>query len=292
MRRLVLRLVSAAAVLLTLAACADSPTSPDREQAPEGASRTTAVADTGDHQAPSCCETVIVIVPGPDDPPECDPWTSLTWCTSGGDCMTSTPSASTDDDATKAGSTGCPGGGGTPIGGSPVPPPPPPPPPGDGDGTTCDPQLDPNCYKPLTKLDSMTIATALAQYLRAPASIPDATARQQCENMRNAFNNVYAMGRVYRGATTTMPGDPGIVPHTGAWDPNTQKMHVDPKYLDRAATGNAAAMRELLDTLLHEGAHVLMMQHPNGYTSTPWGPVFSDPYFNLLSPGTNSCIAW
>ena len=295
MRQFVVRLTGFVAVLLALGACADSPTLVDERRAPERPAESTAAADTTDeYQAPACCETVVVTVPGPGTPaPPCDPYTSLTWCAgSGGDCMTSIPSGDPDADpiAPKAGSTGCQiGGGGTPIGGGgslgggTAPPP--------GDGSTCDPRTDPACYQPLTRTDSATIANAFA-YLRAPASIPDATARQECENMHNAFNSLYANGMVFRGGSTTMAGDPNIEPHTGAYDGNTGKMHIDPAYLDRAALGSADALRELLDTMLHEGAHALMFKHPNGYTSTPWGPVFSDPYFNLLSPGTNSCLTW
>jgi hypothetical protein len=77
-------------------------------------------------------------------------------------------------------------------------------------------------------VDSAAIAVALSQYLRPLSQIPDATARQECENMRNALNVLYANGRVFRGASTTIAGDPGIVPHTGAYDPNTERMHIDP----------------------------------------------------------------
>lgn len=110
--------------------------------------------------------------------------------------------------------------------------------------------------------------------------------------MVNAFNTLYTNGRVFRGAYTTMPGDPGAVPHTGAYDRNGGKMHVDPRYLDRAARGEAAALRELLDTSLHESAHALYFDHPNGFVTTQWGPVYGDPYFDLLSPGANSCLVW
>lgn len=292
MRQFAIRLAGIVSLLLALGACADGPTLLDAPRAPDRSAKSTAAADTEDHQAPACCETVIVVVPGPDAPPPCDPWTSLSWCagTGGGDCMTGAPAGDPGPDvlAPAAGSTGCPGGGGGPGGGTPFPPPPP----GEGDGSPCDPRSDPSCYKPLTGLDSATIANALARYLRAPAAIPDPTARQQCENMHNAFNSLYANGRVFRGGSTTTAGDSNIEPHTGAYDGNTGKMHIDPLYLDRAALGTPEALRELLDTMLHEGAHALMFKHPNGYTSTPWGPVFSDPYFNLLSPGTNSCLVW
>ncbi len=270
--------------ILLAAACSDAPTAPTTDAvSPAGPSSTFIL------------EPLIVVG-------KCDPIMSIDWCggsnPGGGDCMTSRA----DSGLQYTSGCGGGGGGGGGDGGTPSPIPPggggggsicdPLVDPACGDGSTCDPLVDPACYKPLTRVDSATIAAAFARYLRDPASIADPTARQGCETMTSAFNTLYANGRVHRGGSTTTPGDGGVVPHTGAWDPNAQKMHVDPKYLDRAALGGAAAMRELLDTLLHEAAHALNKDHPNGYVSSPWGPVFSDPYFDLLSPGARSCIAW
>lgn len=281
MRTMILRLTALLALVLGTAGCTDgsTPLTP--------ASDISAVADQ-QQTAAGCCvlDPVVVVVPG------CDPYTSLDWCQGdGGDdqCMASTPSGQTVLGCNDSGGTPgtCPtwdvscqptdGAGGTPP------------------GTTdpaCDPTVDPACHKPLTGADSAAISLALVQYLRPLSSIQDETARRQCEHMANAFDTLYRNGRVHRGAYTTMTGDPGAVPHTGAWDPNTGRMHIDPRYLDLAARGGEAALRELLDTLLHEAAHALDLDHPNGYVSSPWGPVFSDPYFNLLTVGANSCLNW
>ena len=278
--------------LLLLSACGDAPTLSGAGKTPDRTS--VVVLPDGDQQSPSCCDTLRVVAPGPET---CDPYLSLDWCQGGDPCITS---AAEDFQSL----SGCPGAGGStgggggltcptwdpacvpggPGGGSPGTPP--------DESTACDPSIDPDCYKPLTGADSTTISTALSQYLRSPSAIPDTTARQQCENMINAFNTLYTNGRIFRGAYTTESGDVGIVPHTGAYDRNTGKMHIDPAYLDRAARGDAAALRELMDTLLHESAHALYFDHPNGFVTTPWGPVYSDPYFDLLGPGENSCLVW
>lgn len=63
--------------------------------------------------------------------------------------------------------------------------------------------------------------------------------------------------------------------------------------LDAADGGDATAQREVANTALHEAAHVMGKGHPNGYTLNPAGyDVYSDPYFNLLSPGANTCIRY
>jgi hypothetical protein len=271
--------------LLLMVGCGDSVTLPKAGQA--SANLTAVAAPDEDHDAPACCDPIIVIVKGPE---ECDKYTSLSCPGAGDDCMYSRGEFETIAGCLPPG--GGPGGGGTPTCPtwdinyptcSSAPPPPTGP---------CDPTIDPGCEKPLTGADSLAIATGVAQYLRPLSAIPDATARQECENMRNALNTLYSNGYIFRGAYDTQPGDPGAVPHTGAYNPNTGRIHIDPKYLDAAATGRPAALRELMDILLHESAHALGKNHPAGYTTTLWGPVYSDPYYNRLSPGENSCLNW
>lgn len=109
--------------------------------------------------------------------------------------------------------------------------------------------------------------------------------------MLNAFNTMYSNGWIKRGAFTTTV-DTGVGLHTGAYDRERGLMHIDPKYLDLAVQGGTSAPRELADTLLHEAAHGLMFDHPNGSIPTQWGPLYSDPYFNRLAPGANSCLVW
>lgn len=70
--------------LLLMSGCADSVTLPEAEQA--SANLTAVVAPDEEHQAPACCDPIVVVVPG--GPVECDPYLVLS-C-GGDDCMSST----------------------------------------------------------------------------------------------------------------------------------------------------------------------------------------------------------
>jgi hypothetical protein len=113
MRVPLLRLAALFVVMLT-GACGDGHTLTEIEQSPPDL---TIVALGEEHQAPSCCDPVIVIVKGPE---ECDPYLTLTGCPDdGGACMASTGDAQT----TSGCLPGLPGGGTGP----------------------CDPAWDPTC---------------------------------------------------------------------------------------------------------------------------------------------------
>jgi len=100
--------------------------------------------------------------------------------------------------------------------------------------------------------------------------------------MLNQFNASYAAGNVFRGGTNTA--------HYGATYQN--RIHFDPQFLDGAAAGNATMQREIANTALHEAAHVLGYDHPNPPTFVGSQDYCTDPPFNLLSPGPNSCIRY
>lgn len=172
--------------------------------------------------------------------------------------------------------SGCIGGGGGPGGGG-----------GGGeeepsDPVNCDPQVDPDCEKPLTSTDQTAISNALASYVRPAAEIQDTTARRQCQEMMNQFNSALAGGTVFRGGSNTR--------HYGAMYNN--RIHFDPQFLDAAAQGDATAQRQIANTALHESAHVLGFNHPAGATWVGTQDYYSDAPFHLLSPGPNSCIRY
>lgn len=150
----------------------------------------------------------------------------------------------------------------------------------------CDPTLDPDCEQPLTAADTAMIRLALRNYLRAPSAIPDTTARRQCEEMRRQFEASLAAGRVFRGGSNSTGDDA----HYGAT--YRQRIHFDPWLLDGANNGNLDDRREVVNTALHEAAHTLNKHH---YTEPSWVggyDVYTEPYFNLLSPGPNTCVVY
>lgn len=153
----------------------------------------------------------------------------------------------------------------------------------------CDPSVDPDCYVPLTDGDKAAVQNSINTYTRKGSEFTDQVAMAECAALVAGFEKAYAEGRVFRGATETLPSDHGIEPHTGAYDPVTKFIHFDPSYLDRAATGDEASMRDLANTALHEAAHSLGYDH-GASVMTMWGPLYSEQYFNRLSPGSNSCI--
>lgn len=125
MRRLMLRLSVLAGVVLTLGACADSPTQADQQRAPDLA------APPQDEQvAPQGCVIDGLCVLPPISGGWCDPYEELDWSCDddgGGECMTSVGDPTDPEGATTV--QGCPGGGGGGGGGTA-------PPPGGDPGTT------------------------------------------------------------------------------------------------------------------------------------------------------------
>jgi hypothetical protein len=126
MRNLVLRLAAIAGVVLTLGACADSPTQAGRQRTPDLA------APAQDEQvAPQGCVIDGLCVLPPISGGSCDPYEELDGSCDDNDCMTSVgeptePNRGTTVQSCPGGGGGDPGGGGTP-----------PPPPGDDPGTIC-----------------------------------------------------------------------------------------------------------------------------------------------------------
>lgn len=146
--------------------------------------------------------------------------------------------------------------------------------------TVCDPQTDPNCEKPLTSTDSITILKAIRDYVRPDTAIADTTKRRKCKEMLDAFRTTFAKNDVFRGGSNTTGEDA----HFGM--EFRSRIHFDPWLLNRAAGGDTIALRELANTALHEAAHVIDKDHPNGETNG----IYTDEPFNLLPPGPNACI--
>lgn len=165
------------------------------------------------------------------------------------------------------------------------------PPPPDAASEPCDPVQDPTCEQPLKPEDRTLLVNVLKKYRRPDSAFTDPGKRAQCAEMQDRFALLLDGSKVFRGSTTTVVGDPGIDPHTAAYDEATGHIHFDPEYLTRAAAGDPYWERDLANSALHETAHALGHQHGDLMPS-PWGPVYPDPYFNLLSPGTNSCLQW
>jgi hypothetical protein len=109
--------------------------------------------------------------------------------------------------------------------------------------------------------------------------------------MANKFQQMLGEGKVFRGAYNTTAGSPGIEPHMGAYDPGTDHMHFDPDFLDKANAGDSYWQRDLANDALHESAHALGYNHTDPF-NTGVGPIYAESPFNLLSPGTNSCLMW
>jgi hypothetical protein len=125
MRKIVLRLAALAGVLLTIGACADSPTQSDQQRAPDLA------APAQDEQlAPQGCVIDGLCVLPPISGGWCEPWMELDGDCSEDDCMSSVGDLTDSAGATVQGcpvpgTGGDPGGGGTPT------------PPGGDPGTVC-----------------------------------------------------------------------------------------------------------------------------------------------------------
>jgi hypothetical protein len=156
----------------------------------------------------------------------------------------------------------------------------PPPPP-------CDPYKDPKCYQPLSVEDKQMLAAATTKYWRPLSEIPDSAARSECSAMRDMFNSRLAAGLVFRGATDTPPNHKGVAAHYGAYDLDSGRLHFDPYWLDQGVEGNQDAQREIANTALHEAAHGLGKDHTDAV-----GGLYVEAPFNLLHPGTNSCMRY
>ena len=146
---------------------------------------------------------------------------------------------------------------------------------------SCDPTTDPKCEKALTAADTALIERSIQQYVRPDTAIADTAQRRRCVEMLARFNERLAAGKVFRGAYDSQ----GTDEHYGAT--SQQHIHFDPWLLDQAAKGVAGTLRELINTGLHEAAHVDGHFHPNESDATGH---YSDPYFNLLDPGPNVCL--
>lgn len=262
--------LGALSVIMMLSACVDGPTAPSSIRA--GSAKPAKGGGI-------TLEPVVVV-----GHPECDPYLDLDWCQrEGGECM-----SSATDDAQILSSCPAPGTGigkggapiGSPEGGS-----------GDGEEPACDPQIHPDCEKPLTAADTATIRRALATMLRPPAQFTDSIARRDCENMANWLREALAAGAVFRGAFDSDRTNDPYGSHYGMYNPDAGHIHYDPNWLDAANAGNTDALREVAITGLHEAAHREGYQHPNGPTFDANGiDSYVDPPFHRLNPGPNSCV--
>jgi hypothetical protein len=156
------------------------------------------------------------------------------------------------------------------------------PPPPDTTATECDPSVDPKCEKALTRADSTVILDALRRFVRPDTTIADTTARRLCGEMRDRFMERFNADKVFRGSSDSQ----GTAGHFGATYEG--KIHLDPWLLGEAQKGIVTSLRELANTALHEAAHILRRDHPNGFDANGH---YSDSPFNLLDPGPNVCLS-
>jgi hypothetical protein len=163
--------------------------------------------------------------------------------------------------------------------------------PGVPDDAACDPSRDPTCEQPLTTRDNETLQSVVSKYRRADDKFTDPKKRDMCNDMANTFLQMLSQGLVFRGAYDTQAGDPGAPPHMGAYNPASNHIHFDPQYLDNAEGGDPYWERDLANDALHEAAHAMGYDHGDSMNS-PWGPIYADEPFDLLSPGDNSCLNW
>jgi len=269
MRSIPLRL--AALLPLFLAACGDLPTS---SPAPE-----VTVAD----RLLDCYRIDPETVRCSDEEPiwddECDPYH---YDCGADDCIESTGGGDVESTSMQ----GCPppaGGGST---GGPTPGPGGPGTGGD-DGTECNPQYDPDCNQPLTPADSATLRTGFQRHINTVFTDPAKAA--QCTQLKNEFDRLMTSGSVYRGEFDTPANDPHTAVHVGAYDPVSGTMHFEPSALDAANAGDRAAIRNIVNTALHEAAHSLRYDHTDPVWMGSYD-LYAESPFDLLSPGINSCI--
>lgn len=294
MRGMLLRILSLAGVVLTFGACQDAPMSPDARTS--AADLTVVEAPDEADQSPSCCDPVIVVVPGPGTE-DCDPYMQLdNSCDDGGggQCITSTG----DEGGELQTVSGCPdpGSGGSPSPGGPcysascgggdggaAPP-------DDGD-LECVPAIHPECEKPLTPEDLATIDSALNSMMRPAAEFTDSIARQQCEALENRFRLTLAEGAVFRGAFDSNRTNTPQGSHAGYTSPEAN-IHFDPTLLDAANAGNSSAIRQLAITALHEVGHTAGFQHGTPTWDAQGRDYYAERPFSRMNPGENSCVEW
>jgi hypothetical protein len=255
------------------AACSDAPT------ATSAAGGTQIPYATARPSQDVLLDPVIVI----GQPRECDPWLDLNWCKDGGTCMTSVRQHDRPDEVYMS---SCPGDGSGSGGGDG----------GGGGGSTqpthpadpeCNPQYDPDCNQPLTPADSTTLKNGLTLHINT--QFTDQSKAEQCRQMKAEFDRLMAAGNVFRGQFDTPENDPQTAVHVGAYDPVSGTMHFEPSALDAANAGDATAIRNIVNTALHEAAHSLGFDHTEPLWMGSYD-LYAEAPFNLLSPGTNSCI--
>ncbi|HEU0013866.1 MAG TPA: hypothetical protein VFQ45_09285 [Longimicrobium sp.] len=267
-------------LLFALSACGEQATLPDAPGLR---------AEAGPSREYNCAVGVYCLEPITVEARQtCDPWLQVDWsCEDDAGCLM------TAGGGGQAGLASCPGGGGTGGGGEPDPTDDP----YSGGGTapgdttgTCDPIIDLSCEQPLTDADRALLAYVLKTYLRPASQFTDSQAAQECQEMTEKFEHMFASGDVMRGNYDTQADHGlGVTPHYGAYNERTQNIHFDPQYLDAAAGGSVADQKEIAKTALHEAAHALGFQH--GDPVYMGGiDLYADPYFSRLNPGSNSCL--
>ena len=142
---------------------------------------------------------------------------------------------------------------------------------------------DPNCLQPLRSADSSAIRTALANYRRSPTEFTDSIAQRECTEMYDRFQQMFADGDIYRG----LYDSPDSTGHYGTYFRGS--IHFDPQWLVDAAGGDTVALKEIAVTAYHEAAHALSYNHGNP-TWVGSVDIYTESYFNRLTPGANSCV--
>jgi hypothetical protein len=274
MRMGTMKVAGFAGLLLILGGCSDNPTTSNSVSAEPK------FECTGSNFGTVYC-------PGNEPiPPECDFWSDTSCEDEGGDCMAFADAY--DSSAIQgcgAGGGGAmpgpgPGGGGGGGGGGTTQP-------TDPEDPQCNPQYDPDCNQPLTSADSTTLKNGFA--LNLNTQFTDPAKAEQCRQMKAEFDHLMAAGNVFRGQFDTPENDPHTAVHVGAYDPVSGTMHFEPSTLDAANAGDATAIRNIVNTALHEAAHSLGFDHTDPMWMGSYD-VYTEAPFNLLSPGTNSCL--
>lgn len=150
----------------------------------------------------------------------------------------------------------------------------------------CNPNTNPDCLVRLSAWDKETLRHGLARHRRT--SFTDPNAAQKCNMLAAQFDQMMTNGMVYRGAfgSTGEPSDPL---HVAAYDPVGGTIHFETAAMAAANGGDPVAVRNLINSALHEAAHALNYNH----TTPVWMgsyDLYAEQPFNLLSPGDNSCI--
>jgi hypothetical protein len=160
---------------------------------------------------------------------------------------------------------------------------------GGGDGPSgCDPIVDPaGCNKPLTAADKAMIVAALKTHVKPASAFTDTAKARQCGELADAFEALFNADAVFRGGYDG-PSASGE-DHQAAYNPVDGTIHFEPSALDGAlSSGNYF---EIAYSALHEAGHGTG-DHPNGYMMLGKAQIYVDAPFNLLNPGTNSCLNW